>query len=118
MKVRFLRPSDFSLTDHLGGTFWVWHNPTDREKRRLIRLRFTDRSARLVSERRWHPSQQIEWKGKLGDDLVMSLEPSSFEEIRRWILIWGTQVEVPSPPELRTDLKEEAEGLVALYRKK
>lgn len=48
----------------------------------------------------------------------MTLELSSFEEIRRWILSWGTQVEVLSPPELRTDLKEEAEGLASLYRKK
>ncbi|MBL9158402.1 MAG: WYL domain-containing protein [Verrucomicrobiales bacterium] len=60
----------------------------------------------------------MEWKGKQADELVMTLELSSFEEIRRWILSWGTQVEVLSPPELRTDLKEEAEGLASLYRKK
>lgn len=118
VKVRFLRPADFSLKDHLGGSFGVWHSPTDGGKRQRIRLRFTGWAARLVSERRWHPSQQIEWKGKQADELVMTLDLSSFEEIRRWILSWGTQVEVLSPPELRADLKKEAEGLAALYRKK
>jgi len=48
----------------------------------------------------------------------MTLELSSFEEIRRWILSWGTQVEVLEPKELRADLKKEAEGLAAVYRKK
>lgn len=118
VKLRFLRPADFSLTDHLGGSFGVWHNPTDRGKRQRIRLSFTGWAARLVSERRWHPSQQLEWKGKQDDELIMTLELSSFQEIRRWILSWGTQVEVLSPPELRSDLREEAEALASLYRKK
>ncbi len=42
----------------------------------------------------------------------MPPELSSFEEIRRWIPGWVTQVQV------RTDLKKEAEGLASLYRKK
>jgi predicted DNA-binding transcriptional regulator YafY len=100
-KVRFLRPADFSLSDHLGGSFGVWHNPADRGRRRRIKLRFTGWAARLVSERRWHPSQQIDWNGNLDDELIMNLELSSFEEIRRWIVSWGPQVEVLEPEELR-----------------
>jgi hypothetical protein len=74
-------------------------------------------AARLVSERRWHPSQQLDWKGSRGEQLIMTLELSSFEEIRRWILSWGTQVEVLSPPDLRKEIQKEAKGLSALYRK-
>jgi predicted DNA-binding transcriptional regulator YafY len=77
--------------------------------------RFTGWAARLVSERRWHPSQQIEWKGKQADELVMTLELSSFEEIRRWILSWGPQVEVLSPPELRTEILEALTTTKKLY---
>jgi predicted DNA-binding transcriptional regulator YafY len=118
VKARFLRPADFSVSDHLGGSFGVWHNPADKGKRRTVRLRFRGWAARLVSERRWHPSQQLAWHGKNGEELVMTLELCSFEEIQRWILSWGTQVEVLSPPELRTTLREEAEGLARMYRKK
>ncbi len=117
VKVRFLRPADFSLNDHLGGSFGVWHNPADRGKRCRIRLRFTGWAARLVSERRWHPSQQIEWNGNLDDELIMTLELSSFEEIRRWILSWGPQVEVLEPKELREEIEEAVAGVLALYRK-
>jgi len=114
-KTRFLRPADFSLSDHLGGSFGVWHNPSEQGMRRLIRLRFSGWAARLVSERRWHPSQQIEWTDGSSEGLIMTLELSSFEEIRRWILSWGTMAEVLSPPELRADLQEESQALAALY---
>jgi len=115
VKVRFLRPADFSLSDHLGGSFGVWHSPTDRGKRCRIRLRFTGWAARLVSERRWHPSQQIVWKGKRADELLMTLELSSFEEIRRWILSWGTQVEVLEPKELRGEIRAALTSTLKLY---
>ncbi|MBL9158401.1 MAG: WYL domain-containing protein [Verrucomicrobiales bacterium] len=48
VKFRFLRPADFSLKDHLGGSFGVWHSPTDGGKRQRIRIRFTGWAARLV----------------------------------------------------------------------
>lgn len=112
---RFLRPADFSLGDHLGGSFGVWHNPADRGRRQRIRLRFDGWAARLVSERRWHPSQQLEWQGKGRDRLVMTLELCSFEEIRRWILSWGNQVEVLSPPRLRREIRDLLDSTKQLY---
>lgn len=106
LQTRFLRPSDFSLNDHLGGSFGVWHNPEDRGKRQRIRIRFTGWAARMVSERRWHPSQQTNWIGGKEDALEMILELCGFEEISRWILSWGPQVEVLEPQELREALIE------------
>jgi predicted DNA-binding transcriptional regulator YafY len=47
----------------------------------------------------------------------MTLELSSFEEIRRWILSWGTQVEVLEPKELLTSIREEAERVQSIYHK-
>ena len=71
----------------------------------------------MVSERRWHPSQRIKWLGKKESDLKMVLELSSFEEIRRWILSWGAQVEVLEPAELRTSIREESENVRSVYKK-
>jgi len=111
LQTRFARPADFSLSDHLGGSFGVWHRPEDKGKRHRIRLRFTGWAARMVSERRWHPSQEIRWIGKEKDTLEIVLELSGFEEISRWILSWGPQVEVLEPEVLRdaiADALEEA----------
>ncbi len=117
LKTNFLRPADFNRTDHLGGSFGVWHAPGDKGKRHRIRLRFTGWAARMVSERRWHPSQQIEWIRKEENELEMVLELSSFEEIRRWILSWGAQVEVVEPKELRASIREESEKVQSIYQK-
>jgi predicted DNA-binding transcriptional regulator YafY len=117
MKTNFLRPADFNRTDHLGGSFGVWHAPGDKGQRHRIRLRFRGWAARMVSERRWHPSQQIAWIGNEENDLEMVLELSSFEEIRRWILSWGAQVEVLEPQELRASIREESEQVRKVYNK-
>lgn len=106
MKTKFLRPTDFSLDDHLGGSFGVWHSPEGKGKRHRIRLRFYGWAGRMVSERRWHPSQQITWLGKKEEALELSLDLSGFEEITRWILSWGAQVEVMEPLELRDKIRD------------
>lgn len=105
LKTRFARPADFSLADHLGGSFGVWSQPGEKsDDRRRIRLRFSGWAARMVSERRWHPSQQL--RSRKGDSLEMTIELSSYEEIIRWILSWGAQVEVLEPEELRSAIAD------------
>ncbi len=114
-KAKFLRPADFSPEDHLGGSFGVWHSPADRGGRHRIRLRFSGWAARIVSERRWHPSQQLRWIGKKEASLEMALELSGFEEISRWILSWGPQVEVLEPEILRNQVAANLGGALATY---
>ena len=115
LKTRFLRPADFDLGDHLGASFGVWHNPTDREEHHRIRLKFTGWAARMVGERRWHLSQEIISKDESADEIEMSLELSGFEEISRWILSWGPQVEVLEPPELRMAVKTAIADAGSIY---
>jgi len=116
MKSKFLRPADFDLKEHLGGSFGVWHNPGDTGKRQRIRLRFTGWAARMVSERRWHPSQQTKWLGRKEEVLEIVFELNGFEEIRRWILSWGPQVEVLEPEELRDGIVSDLEKSKDLYQ--
>ncbi len=114
-KAKFLRPHDFSPEDHLGGSFGVWNTPDDKGRRHRIHLRFTSWAARVVSERRWHPSQQIRWIGEGEDELEMFLELAGFEEISRWILSWGAQVEVLAPEALRDSILAALERSRELY---
>ncbi len=113
---KFLRPQDFSPEDHLGGSFGVWNTPHDKGRRHQIQLRFTSWAARVVSERRWHPSQQICWVGEGEEVLEMHLELAGFEEITRWIQSWGPQVEVLNPPELRERILASLEETRRLYQ--
>lgn len=115
MKSHFLRPADFDLSEHLGGSFGVWHQPEDKEKAHRIRLQFTGWAARMVSERRWHPSQEIKWRSKKQEVLEVTMELSGFEEILRWILSWGPQVEVLEPEELRDGIREALAATQQIY---
>ena len=41
LQTHFLPPGDFSFSDHLGGSFGVWHRTDDKEKTHRVALRFT-----------------------------------------------------------------------------
>ncbi len=115
LKTRFLRPTDFTLSEHLGGSFGVWDAPKDHGDHHRIRLRFTGWAARMVSERRWHPSQQLNWRSKKQEVLDVTMELSGFEEITRWILSWGDQVEVIEPNELKDSVIASLKATQDLY---
>lgn len=106
LQSKFLRPADFDLSDHLGSSFGVWHSSEGGKGKHRIRLRFSGWATTMVSERRWHPSQEIKWTGRKKDTLELVMDLSSFEEITRWILSWGPQVEVLEPVELRDRIRE------------
>lgn len=139
---KFIRPSDFKLEDHFAGSFGVWTNakPGDGQpvKKHFIRVRFRGFAARIIPERRWHPTQEIVTvdekdlsspqrsgkRSKAGarkpspdarDSPVIELrmELSTLEDIKRWILSFGKQAEVLEPKELREWVWQEAVALVA-----
>ena len=47
--------------------------------------------------------------------LVLSLRVAGVEEVRRWLLGYGAEVEVLEPESLRAELAEEAEKLRRMY---
>lgn len=109
-KKEFQRPADFSIAEHLSGSFGVF---SGREKQRVV-IEFDEFAARLVSERQWHDSQVIEELPASG--LRLTLELGSLEEIERWVLSWGAHAEVLEPPALRESLTTAASALLKQYR--
>jgi hypothetical protein len=47
------------LKNHLGGSFGVWNYPETVTSDQDVRVVFRGYAARVVAERRWHPSQEI-----------------------------------------------------------
>ncbi|MFK5921144.1 MAG: WYL domain-containing protein [Verrucomicrobiota bacterium] len=108
---RFVRPDDFELSEHLSG-FGVWENTKADGGKYKIRIRFSGWAAQLVSERRWHPSQNITQKNKNGSLIELSLELGNLKEVTRWILSWGGQAKVLAPKELKAAVKKEVAQMV------
>ncbi|MCB1089156.1 MAG: WYL domain-containing protein [Verrucomicrobiae bacterium] len=136
---KFIRPSDFRLEDHFAGSFGVWTDPKTAvgkpARKHRIRIRFRGFAAKVIPERRWHPTQEITLlspaqastdsgrsPGHRRSSRARSPEPeevielrmelSTLEDIRRWILSFGSQAEVLEPKELREWVWKEAVELV------
>jgi predicted DNA-binding transcriptional regulator YafY len=71
----------------------VEDNPT-----MAIRIRFRREVAHLLTERVWHPTQQVRPLGN--GDVLLTMQAGGSREILQWILSWGDMARVLHPPEL------------------
>jgi predicted DNA-binding transcriptional regulator YafY len=95
----FAPRADLSSQTALKHAFRVWR--ADRVV--AVECRFTGRAARLVEERRWHPSQKTR---RDGDGLIFTVEVAGLQEITPWILSFGPECAVLAPAELRERVRE------------
>lgn len=109
LAARFRRPADFTIERHLSESFGVF---SGKGKYR-VRIRFDRLAGQIVSERRWHASQEVK---ELPDGGVeLRLELGSLQEVERWILSWGKRARVVEPPELLERLRETIRRLSGYY---
>ena len=102
----FQRHAGFSLDARLRGSFGVQSGEGQFE----VVIRFTERAADYIREKKWHDSQrQRELKGG-GLELRLSL--SSQVEVQRWVLSWGGDAVVIKPPELVDSVRRAARRIL------
>lgn len=101
------RPERFDVAAHLGSSFGVW---TGRGEI-VVQLRLTPEAAHHVIERHWHPTQRI--TELPGGGVEVGFKLSDLNDITRWILGFGGDVEVLGPPELREAVAEEGRRMAA-----
>lgn len=112
---RFVRSRDFRLEDHFAGSFGVWSGSDTGSPKFPIKIRFRSFAARVVAERRWHPSQEITELDPNGNTIEITMTLSALEDIARWIMGFGSQAEVIAPPELRKMVAEELKQAAQQY---
>lgn len=78
-----------------------------------IRARFSPYQSRWIRERQYHASQQLEEQADGG--LIVTLRVGGTEEARRWLLGFGSEVEVLEPDSLRTEIREELKKMQTIY---
>jgi predicted DNA-binding transcriptional regulator YafY len=72
-----------------------------------VKIRFEGYAARVVAERRWHPSQKIQQIDHHGDAIEFTAHLAGLEDITRWILSWGSKARVIGPAELKERVRKE-----------
>ena len=88
-------PKGFTLDEALDDAFGF--NLSGEPYR--VRLRFRGQAAQLVAERDWHASQRLlfEPDGRL----TLTLQTTHLEELSRWVIGFGGEVEILGPATLR-----------------
>jgi proteasome accessory factor B len=107
-KERFELPSDYQPEEHFKGAFGIV-----AEEPLGIRVRFSSAIAHTISDRIWHPTQEVT---RLQDgSLELSFTAGGKMEIVSWILSYGSHAELLEPPELRAELATIAAQTAKLY---
>jgi predicted DNA-binding transcriptional regulator YafY len=76
-------------------------------------LRFEPYQARWIKERQWHASQKVEERPD--GSVILRLQVSGEGDLLRWVLAYGSQVEVLEPASLRERVVEEARRMLDRY---
>jgi len=78
-----------------------------------VEIWFSAQSAPFVRERRWHPTQVIHENPD--GSLVLQMTVRGMNDVKRWVLGYGQEAVVKSPPELVAMVKQEVEGMKQQY---
>jgi predicted DNA-binding transcriptional regulator YafY len=107
----FVRPEEFSPEKFFGKAFGAFVGTGDYR----VALRFNPAAADQVRERFWHESQET--KDLPDGSLELRVQLGGLDEILRWILGWGDDVEVLAPGELRELVRTKSEATARRHQK-
>jgi predicted DNA-binding transcriptional regulator YafY len=107
--VEFMPRDHTEIEAWLDSAFQLEHGAVERK----VSIRFRGTSARYVRERTWHRTQELTEESDGG--CVLSFTTQSLDEVKRWVLTYGSDAEVLQPKELREMVRHEVEATVALY---
>jgi proteasome accessory factor B len=102
----FERRQKFSLDKRLRGSFGVQSGQGKFD----VVIRFTERVADYIREKKWHDSQQL--RALKGGGVELRLKLSSLAEIGRWVLSWGGDAVVVRPAELAQSVRQAAQRVL------
>lgn len=106
---RCFKKNRFDVSAFLEGTFGIYKGG---DVRRVV-LRFSPGIARTIRDEVWHRDQEMT---ELPDGgLLLSLKVADLTEIRRHVLMYGPEVTVVEPEELKREVIEAAEGILKVY---
>jgi predicted DNA-binding transcriptional regulator YafY len=104
-------PDDFDAEDYMSSSFGVFQGEPVK-----VCIRFSSEAAGYVSEKMWHPSQSV--TPEPGGGIVFTAEVAGIDEIKRWIMGWGSAAQVLDPPALRKAIAKETRNMLKFYESK
>ncbi|MGD9226386.1 MAG: transcriptional regulator [Desulfobacterales bacterium] len=104
----FEMPEGFTVEDFMRTSFGVFHG-----KPQNVRVRFAAEVAGYISEKIWHKTQKIQ--PQKDGSLIFEARVAGTDEIKFWVMSWGSKAQVLSPESLRNEIISEAEDTLQNY---
>jgi predicted DNA-binding transcriptional regulator YafY len=105
---RFEVPADFNADDFMKASFGVFQGQPVH-----VRLHFSPDAAGYIKEKVWHDSQKI--SEQKDGSVILEVDVAGTREIKRWVLRWGSQVQVLEPDALREEIRSEVAEILGVY---
>lgn len=109
MKERFEIPEDFSMSEFMKVPFGLFHGEPI-----TVKVVFDKELSDYIQRRIWHPSQKI--KELKDGKILLSMTASGKEEIKAWVLSFGSKAKVVSPKFLRKQIQNDLSGSLEYYK--
>ena len=104
----FEPPQDFDAEKLLSAAFGVtYDDPID------LKIWFPASQARYVKERQWAQDQSFD--DHEDGSTILEMKTSGWSEVKRWLLSFGSEAKLLEPEELRLDMAEEVNSMIAQY---
>ena len=102
-------PANFDLKGYFGNAWAVFRGATTYD----VEIWFTTKSAKVVTETVWHPTQKAKWHSD--GSVTLAFRVDGLEEIVNWIMSWAGRAKVVQPHELRQLVRDRLRQALAMH---
>ncbi len=111
MQQNYEVPDDFSAEELLKTSFGVFVGGDAVH----VKVRFLKDCAGYISEKNWHPSQEI--TEEEDGSIIFKATVAGLDDVKFWIMKWGASAIVLEPESLKNEILLEAEKILKQYQK-
>jgi predicted DNA-binding transcriptional regulator YafY len=101
---------NFNVEDFMKSSFGVFHGDTQK-----VKIHFGPDTAGYIKDKIWHKTQKIH--DQEDGSIVFEVDVAGTDEIKFWIMQWGSSATVIEPEPLRHKILSEAETMVNDYKR-
>ena len=106
----FRYPEKFNPEERLNAAFDIVY-----DKPIQVKVWFSADQARYIRERKWAVDQKI--TNKRDGSIVLELNTSGWDDVKRWVLSYGSEAKVLKPSKLRKEIIAELNACRKIYKK-
>lgn len=105
----FKKPEDFNIEEFMSSSFGVFQGNPEK-----VEIHFAKEVAEYIKEKSWHATQVLHQQND--GSVIFEADVAGLDEIRFWVLSWGSKAKVISPESLKSAVEDEIKQMGRNYQ--